>query len=153
MEKIIVGKHPQTGLAVNPARHNADFVTVLLQEQGFKVEGTFVGLEKKSCFQTMHKDTLVAFEAKFGKLEPGKPYPIAGKLVVTETTDKAAENQQPKINPTTQKVITCGGKLVYRNTAFTTNMNAQDTYLPMDREVVDGEKQGAPAATNFNMSV
>lgn len=72
-----------------------------------------------------------------GDLKDGDVFPQQGKIVVKETlepykwTDKDGNKrvQEPKINPSTQEVITFEGQPVYRNQYFTTDLSEQDVFL------------------------
>ena len=152
MSKVFVGQHPVTGKAVNPARKNDNYKTVMLQQKDLSINGTFMGESKKACFLTMSNATFESFTQKYGELQPGQEFPITGKLVVTETTVQSAENQKPKINPETQAVITHSGLPVYRNTEFTTDMAAQDVLLRSDNASMEaGERIVAIPGTNLSI--
>ena len=67
------------------------------------------------------------------QLIDGAVFPFDGKIVVEETLTpyikKDGTKQEPKINPSTNEVITYQGQPVYRNTYFTEDLNAQDVFL------------------------
>ena len=92
---------------------------------------------KRTAFVTLDEKAYGMFE-RAGLLRDGAPLPLQGKLVITETLEpymrKDGTPQKPKINPTTQEVITHQGAPVYRNTEFTQDLNAVDTFLASDRD-------------------
>lgn len=64
-------------------------------------------------------------------LKAGQKLP--GKIVVQETTEEPYPDAQPKMNPSTEEIITHQGQPVYRETFFTQDMSKQDTILEMDK--------------------
>ena len=62
-------------------------------------------------------------------LKEGLPYPLEGKVVVKESFEPQWDNHVPKINPTTEDYVKVDGKLVYRSTEFTTDLDAKDVIL------------------------
>jgi hypothetical protein len=105
----------------------------VIQVQQKALTGTDIvgGVSKRTAFITLNEEAL---EFVDDYLVDGGVWPQDGKLVIEETlkpwvSKDGKKRQEPKINPSTQEVITYQGKPVYRNTFFTTDLNAKDIFL------------------------
>ena len=83
------------------------------------------------------------FNLKEGDDFGRKVFPV--KLVVKEQTEPFYEGQEPKINPSTDEVITHNGQEIYRNTFVQPLDSAEpDALLSIDKVSVEAEKQLQP---------
>jgi len=96
-------------------------------------------LSKRTAFITLEEDAL---EFLAGDLNDGADFPVAGKICIEETLTpyvrKDGTKQEPKINPTTEEVITYNGQAVYRNSFFTEDINQADVFLKESASVEAG---------------
>jgi hypothetical protein len=96
-------------------------------------------LSKRTAFITLEEDAL---EFLAGDLNDGADFPVAGKICIEETLTpyvrKDGTKQEPKINPTTEEVITYNGQPVYRNSFFTEDINQADVFLKESASVEAG---------------
>jgi len=115
---------------------------IMLSQVSFNSSG-IGGLSKKTAFKTYEQDVMDLL----GDMVDGQTFPIPGKLVIEETlkpyTRKDGSTQEPKRKGKNGDIITYQGSPVYRNTEFTTDMNAQDVLL---RET----KASVPATEDAN---
>lgn len=96
-------------------------------------------LSKRTAFITLEEEAL---EFLAGDLNDGADFPVAGKICIEETLTpyvrKDGTKQEPKINPTTEEVITYNGEPVYRNSFFTEDINQADVFLKESAQVEAG---------------
>jgi len=96
-------------------------------------------LSKRTAFITLEEEAL---EFLAGDLNDGADFPVAGKICIEETLTpyvrKDGSKQEPKINPTTEEVITYNGQPVYRNSFFTEDINQADVFLKESATVEAG---------------
>ena len=89
-----------------------------------------VRTSKRTAFLSLNEDVLSSMEPL---LVDGGVFPMPGKIVVEETLTpyikKNGKPQEAKINPSTKEVITFQGQPVYRNSYFSTDLDAQDVLL------------------------
>tara|TARA_R110002020_G_scaffold200054_2_gene402112 strand:+ start:17267 stop:17722 length:456 start_codon:yes stop_codon:yes gene_type:complete len=105
----------------------------VIQVQQKALTGTSIvgGVSKRTAFITLNEEAL---EFVDDYLVDGGVWPQEGRLAIEETlkpwvSKDGKKRQDPKINPSTQEVITYQGKPVYRNTFFTTDLNVKDIFL------------------------
>ena len=125
--KQSVVAHPKTGEVItNFDKNGKTYGTVRVDETFLAVENGYTSMKKRTAFITIGDDVL-AFMSPLIKADA--PYPLEGKIVVTESFEPFYEGQEAKMNPTTEEFIRVDGKLVYRNSDFTTDLNASDSLL------------------------
>lgn len=104
--------------------------SVMVQSKSVSGLSRLGRVSTRTAFLTLEADALEFLE---DSLVDGAILPIDGKIVVEETLKpyikKDGKKQEPKINPSTKKVITYQGKPVYRNTYFTEDLSAKDVLL------------------------
>lgn len=108
--------------------------TVMVEQKSLTNLSGLGRVSKRTAFITLQED---AIEFLGDSLVAGAPFPQAGKIVITETlkpykwvdAEGNERVQEPKINPSTNEVITYQGSPVYRNSEFTTDLDAQDVLL------------------------
>lgn len=94
-------------------------------------------LAVRTAFITLEQDLMDYYE---GSLFHNQAFPTEGKIVINETLtpyiyktgEKKGQKQDPKTRGKGGAVITHGGKPVYRNSYFTTDMSEQDVLLSSD---------------------
>lgn len=116
-----------------------DVGVVMVQSKTLSGLGTLARVATRTAFITLEEDALDFLE---GELKDGQPFPQEGKIVIEETLEpyirKDGTKQEPKINPTTEEVITYKGQPVYRNSYFTEDVNAQDIFLKESANAMAG---------------
>ena len=125
--KQTVVAHPTTNAIVTKFEKNGKtYGTVRVDETLLVVERGYTSMKKRTAFVTLDP-AVVEF------LEPlvvaGAPYPLEGKIVITESFEPFFEGQVAKMNPSTEEFIRVDGKLVYRNSDFTTDLEQRDVLL------------------------
>ena len=139
----IVKAHPTTGKIVTyfESEKGDTYGKVRVDQRAPVISNGFMSFANRSAFITMDEKTAKDMETI---LKEEQPYPIAGKVVVRESLEPFYEGQEPKINPSTNEVITHLGAPVYRDTDFVFDLEAEDTLLATDREgaTVKAEAQG-----------
>ena len=148
--QVLVCAHPETG-AVVTMREITDSNTGETREVGnvmvqSKTLGNLSGLgrvQTRTAFVTLEQEAL---DFLGDSLRDNAPFPIEGRIVVQETLEpwvsKSGKKQEPKINPSTNEVITYQGQPVYRNTFFSTTGD-QDVFLK-DAPVASTEGDNTP---------
>lgn len=128
----IVKAHPTTGAIVTyfESEKGEIFGKVRVDQRSPVINNGFMSFANRSAFITFDEDTAKEMEPL---LQEDKAYPIAGKVVVHESLEPFYEGQEPKINPSTNEVITHLGAPVYRDTEFVFDVKTQDTLLISDR--------------------
>jgi hypothetical protein len=137
-DKPIVKAHPTTGQVVTyfQSEKGETFGKIRVDQSAPVINNGFLSFANRSAFITMDEETAKKLEPI---LKEEQPYPIAGKVLVRESTEPFYEGQEAKINPSTEEVITHLGAPVYRDTEFTSDINAQDVLLQSDRDGVTAE--------------
>ena len=125
--KQTVVTNPKNGLVVTKFDKNGKtYGTVRVDESFIAVENGYSSLKRRTAFITLGHDVLDFLEPL---IKADAPYPLEGKIVVTESFEPFYEGQVAKMNPQTEEFIRVDGKLVYRNSDFTTDKNAQDVLI------------------------
>lgn len=109
---------------------NPEYASIALESNSFSMEGGFVNEEHRVAFLGGKTEDLQKF-AKAVNFQPDAM--VEGKIIINEGFKEFYPGQDPKINPTTNAVITSEGKPVYRNYSYTTNEDAQDVYQKSDK--------------------
>ena len=103
---------------------------VMVQSKSLSGLGALARVSTRTAFITLEADAL---EFLGDSLKDGQPFPQEGKIVIEETLTpyvrKDGSTQEPKINPTTEEVITYQGQPVYRNSFFSEDINQSDIFL------------------------
>jgi len=135
----IVKAHPETGKIITyfDNAKGETFGKVRVDQRSPVINNGFMSFANRSAFITMDEDTAKEMESI---LEEDKAYPIAGKVVVTESLEPFFDGQEPKTKGQGGDVITHGGAPVYRETNYVYDLDAKDTLLAGDR---DGVTQGS----------
>lgn len=134
----LVVAHPETGEVITrftAKESGKEFAKVRVDELRLEVNNGFSTFAKRSAFITVEGETADMFE-QMGMLIEGQPYPVDGKIVVTESTKPFYPGQKPKTKGKDGAVITSQGMPVYRNTEFVTDLNAQDQLVESDKNGV-----------------
>ena len=150
--KPIVVAHKDTGALItmreiaNKQTGEVEEVgTVMVQSKSLGNLSGIGGVQTRTAFITLRQDAIDFLD---GQLKAGQPFPVDGKIVIQETlvpyVKSNGETQEPKINPSTQEIITYQGQPVYRNMVFTQDLNAQDVFL---REVSTGVEASEEVAS------
>lgn len=114
---------------------------VMVQSKSLSGLGTLARVSTRTAFITLEADAL---EFLGDSLKDGQPFPQDGKIVIEETlvpyTRKDGSTQEPKINPTTEEVITYQGQPVYRNSFFSEDVNQADVFLKESANAMAGSE-------------
>jgi|GEM_PF-2074386 len=131
--KPIVKAHPTTGAIMTyfESEKGETFGKVRVDQHSPVINNGFLSFANRSAFITMDENTAKKMESI---LKEDTAYPIEGKVVVRESLEPFYEDQEPKINPSTEEVITHLGAPVYRETQFVFDLEAKDTLLVSDRD-------------------
>lgn len=130
--KQSVIKHPETGDIITTfTKDDANGVeqtygTVRVDETVLMIANGFTSKQSRTAFITLDADAL---EILSPHIKDGHPYPMEGKIVVKETFTPQWVGHSPKINPTTNENVLVDGKLVYRSSDFSSDMNQSDVLL------------------------
>lgn len=130
--KPIVKAHPETGAIVTyfQSEKGETYGKIRVDQRAPVISNGYMSFANRSAFITMDEETAKQMEPL---LQEDKPYPIAGKIVVTESLTPFYDGQGPKVNPSTNEVITHNGQPVFRDTDFVLDSDAEDTLLATDR--------------------
>lgn len=131
--KPIVKAHPTTGAIMTyfESEKGETFGKVRVDQHSPVINNGFLSFANRSAFITMDENTAKKMESI---LKEEQPYPIEGKVVVRESLEPFYENQEPKINPSKEEIITHLGAPVYRDTQFVFDLGAKDILLVSDRD-------------------
>jgi hypothetical protein len=132
----LVMEHPETGKVITYFENakGETFGKVRVDQRTAVINNGFMSFANRSAFITYDEDTAKEMESV---LISGKPYPIAGKVCVTESTEPFYEGQEPKTKGADGDVILHNGQPVFRDTNYVFDLNAIDTLLA-------GDKAGVP---------
>ena len=151
--QVLIAENSKTGQVVMSSSYvdketgeEKSIYKIMVTQTSFNVNNGYVNEAKRTAFITLDEKSFNAFD-KAGILVDGAVLPIAGKLVVEETLvpyiiksgPRKGQKQEPKRAGINGAVITHQGQPVYRNTNFTTDMNAQDVLLASDKRGVSQE--------------
>jgi hypothetical protein len=132
----IVKAHPVTGAIVTYFDNSKGetFGKIRVDQRAPVINNGFMSFANRSAFITLDEKTAKEMETI---LAEDKPYPIEGKVVVTESLTPFYEGQEPKRKGADGEVITHLGAPVYRDTNYVFDLEAKDTLLAGDREGVE----------------
>ena len=127
MSKVIVTA--KDGQVIIPSSNNPEFgyLRVASTQAAFNDQG-FVTMQKRSALIRGKVSDLELLNLKEGQT-------LAGKIVIVESTTPTNENdpeQDLKINPKTEEVLTHNGAPIYRVGRYSEAANAMDTLLKHD---------------------
>lgn len=131
----LVKAHPVTGKIVTYFENakGETFGKVRVDQRAPVINNGFMSFANRSAFITYDESTAKEMESI---LVEDKPYPIAGKVVVTESTEPFFEGQEPKRKGADGEIITHLGAPVYRDTNYVFDLEAKDILLVGDRDGV-----------------
>tara|TARA_R110000772_G_scaffold62137_1_gene139592 strand:- start:7244 stop:7711 length:468 start_codon:yes stop_codon:yes gene_type:complete len=132
----IVKAHPVTGAIVTYFDNSKGetFGKIRVDQRAPVINNGFMSFANRSAFITLDEKTAKEMETI---LAEDKAYPIAGKVVVTESLTPFYEGQEPKRKGADGEVITHLGAPVYRDTNYVFDLEAKDTLLAGDRDGVE----------------
>jgi hypothetical protein len=133
--KPMVKAHPKTGAIVTYFENSKGetFGKIRVDQRAATINNGFMSFTNRSAFITLNEEDAKAMETI---VIVDTPYPIEGKVVITESTDPFYEGQTPKTKGVGGAIITHLGAPVYRNTNYVFDLNAKDTLLVSDRDGV-----------------
>lgn len=141
--KVLVVAHKETGDVVTVREitdsrtgETREVGTVMVQSKALaNFGGGITRVATRTAFITLEMD---AIEFLGAELQAGKAFPQPGKIVVLETlvpyTKKDGTVQEPKMNPSTNEVLTHNGQPIYRNVEFVADVNMQDVLISHDKD-------------------
>jgi hypothetical protein len=129
--QALVTAHPETGELITRFKNEAgaSFGKIRLDQAELVISNGFSRFAKRSAFITVEGSTA---DVLAGMLVEGQPYPMQGKIVVTESTKPFYPGQEAKRKGKDGEIILSNGKPVYRDTEFTSDMNRADVYITSD---------------------
>lgn len=130
--KPLVKAHPTTGAIMTyfESEKGETFGKVRVDQRSPVINNGFMSFANRSAFITLNEEDAQVMESI---LQEDNPYPIEGKVVVTESLEPFYEDQEPKTKGADGDVITHLGAPVYRDTQFVFDLEAKDTLLVSDR--------------------
>lgn len=144
--KAVVVAHPETGKVITrfKAESGEEFGKIRVDQSKLEITNGFSRFANRSAFITVDAKTADLLEPMLADKEP---YPMEGKVVVTESLRPFYPNQKPKTKGADGEVVTAGGKPVYRDTEFTSDLNRQDVFIAHDtaNSVMNTPNQGGIA--------
>ena len=147
----IVKAHPVTGEIITYFENSKGetFGKIRVDQRCPGINRGFMSFANRSAFITYDEDTAKEMETI---LEEDKAYPIAGKVLVTESTEPFYSEQEPKRKGTDGDIITHGGAPVYREINYVFDLEAKDTLLASDRDGITQGSITAAAAETLQVS-
>lgn len=129
--QALVVAHPETGELITRFKNEAgaSFGKIRLDQAELVISNGFSRFAKRSAFITVEGSTA---DVLAGMLVEGQPYPMAGKIVVTESTKPFYPGQEAKRKGKDGAIILSNGKPVYRDTEFTSDLNRGDVFIASD---------------------
>lgn len=127
MLKVIVKPHPETGAFLTENSKNKEYSTVRLEQEVFTVSGRIVNRSNRVAFMTGKTEDLQSMG-----LTANGEFPIKGKITVKESTTPFYDGQEPKQTPDTGIVCKLEGAAIYRQSEFTTDLDAADVLVAHD---------------------
>ena len=130
--KAVVVSHPKTGELITrfKTEKGETFGKIRVDQSTLEISGGFSRFANRSAFITVDEKTADLLEPM---LADGQPYPIQGKVVVTEALVPFYPGQEPKTKGAGGEVVLAGGKPVYRDTEFTSDLNKCDVLISHDK--------------------
>ena len=131
----LVKAHPVTGSIVTYFENSKGetFGKIRVDQRTPVINNGFMSFANRSAFITLDEEDAKAMETI---LIEDTPYPIVGRVVVTESLEPFYKDQEPKRKGVEGAIITHLGAPVYRETNYVFNLDATDTLLVSDREGV-----------------
>ena len=131
----LVKAHPVTGSIVTYFENSKGetFGKIRVDQRAPVINNGFMSFANRSAFITLNEKDALAMETI---LTEDAPYPIEGKVVVTESLEPFYDGQEPKRRGAEGEVITHMGAPVYRETNYVFDIEAKDTLLVSDRDGV-----------------
>lgn len=123
MVKVTI--NPTTNLVVNPTK-NAEYSYIRVEELAISMENGFAREEKRSAIINGKTELLDKLGYVNGQI-------LVGKIVAKESLTPFAPGQEPKKAGKDGAVITSNGQPVYRQTYFTSDMDAKDELIAFDK--------------------
>lgn len=138
----IVKAHPVTGAVVTYFENSKGetFGKIRVDQRAPVINNGFMSFANRSAFITLAEKTAKEMEPT---LKEDMPYPIPGKVIVTESLEPFYYGQEPKRKGAEGEIVTHMGAPVYRDTDYVFNLNAQDTLLASDRDGVTAHVDAA----------
>ena len=131
----ILKAHPITGEIITyfESQKGETFGKVRVDQRSPVINNGFMSFANRSAFITFDEKTAIEMESI---LEEDKPYPVDGRVVVTESLEPFYKGQEPKTKGLDDQVITHLGAPVYRDAQFVFDLEAKDNLLVSDRDEV-----------------
>lgn len=129
--QALVTAHPETGELITRFKNEAgaSFGKIRLDQAELVISNGFSRFAKRSAFITVEGSTA---DVLAGMLVEGQPYPMAGKIVVTESYKPFYPGQEAKKKGKDGAIILSNGQPVYRDTEFTSDLNRADVFINSD---------------------
>lgn len=143
--QALVTAHPETGELITRFKNEAgaSFGKIRLDQAELVISNGFSRFAKRSAFITVEGSTA---DVLAGMLVEGHPYPMAGKIVVTESHKPFYPGQEAKRKGKDGAIILSNGQPVYRDTEFTSDLNRADVFIASDSNTGMNTAQAGNAA-------
>lgn len=122
MAVVKVVKHPETGNVITVNVNKPEYGTIRLDQKTVSMENGFLNKTNRTVFIGGTVEDLTSMNYKDQQV-------IAGKIIRKESFTPFFEGQSPKINPSTQEIITKDDKPVYMQDSYTTVLTAGDEWV------------------------
>jgi len=131
----LVKAHPVTGAIVTYFENSKGetFGKIRVDQRAPVINNGFMSFANRSAFITLNEKDAKAMETI---LIEDTPYPIEGRVVVTESLEPFYDGQEPKRRGAEGEVITHMGAPVYREANYVFDIEATDRLLVSDRDGV-----------------
>jgi hypothetical protein len=130
--RTIVKAHTTTGLVVTPSTNSPEYGTIRVEQVAFSVTNGFTNKSTRSAFI---KGKLSDF-ADMGLKKDGL-FPIEGRILIKESFEPMYEGQKAKLNPSSGEEIKIDGRLVYRDSYFTSDESLSDVLITESSAVAE----------------
>ncbi|MCA0933249.1 hypothetical protein LCM02_12370 [Lutimonas saemankumensis] len=136
-QKVVA--HPETGEVItyfskmDSEGVEKNYGKVRIDEEVLTLTNGYLSPKRRTAFITLD-DAALRILSPY--IKEGQPYPMEGKIIITESLEPQYEGQDPKLNPSTGKYITSDGFYIYRSTEFTTNLDAKDKLIQYNSNII-----------------
>lgn len=122
MSQVKVIAHPESGNVITPSSRNPEYGTFRVDSENRSLENGFVNISKRTAFIRGKISDLETLGLRAGQVLPGR-------IQKRESFDPFYEDQEPKINPSTQEVVLTNGQESYLEYVYTSDAKASDVWV------------------------
>lgn len=122
MSQVKVIAHPESGNVITPSSKNPEYGTFRVDSENRSLENGFVNISKRTAFIRGKISDLETLGLRAGQVLPGR-------IQKRESFDPFYDDQEPKINPSTNEVILTNGQESYLEYVYTSDVKASDVWV------------------------